>query len=76
MTIKTPRPSDVLFLFACRVECLQQWNEEAFVTLVEAMSDPDPDVRIVASNFVNELATSTFAPRARGQMHLNAGKSL
>ncbi len=76
MAMQAPRSTDALFLFACRVACLQQWSEEAFTALVEAMADSDPDIRLVASHFVSELTNPAFAPRAHGQMQMNAGESL
>lgn len=76
MAMQAPRSTDVLFLFACRVACLHQWSEEAFLALVEATADSDPDIRLVADYFVSELTNSAFAPGAFGQMRMNAGESL
>ncbi len=50
-----PAEPTPLYLFFCRVRCLRGGDWEAYEELVRASSHPDPDIRMVADVFLDEV---------------------
>lgn len=46
---------DPLYLFACRMRCLRLADQVAYEELRMATSHPNPDVRAIAEEFLDEI---------------------